>query len=172
MADAETLGGRDIISAAAPSRKDAFVNKFLDGFCRAYLSCRRRFYTSKTDQRGSRLGQSHHLGPGLHRRSPRGIRARAFPRPGICPEYGAVVDAGASVLALFHRMRAARSSDQSYGEEVCTLVVHPARVDVLAVCLHDLSTECAHACLKSIRVDLRAKRSLFRWRRMGARRTA
>ena len=50
-------------------------------FCRAYLSCRRSFCTSKRDQRGSRLGQAHHPGLCLHRRSTRCIRARAFPRP-------------------------------------------------------------------------------------------
>ena len=57
------------------------VNKFLDVFCRAYLSCRRSFYTSKRDRRGSRLGQAHRLGLRLHRRFTRCIRARAFPRP-------------------------------------------------------------------------------------------
>jgi len=152
--------------------KDAFINKFLDGFCRANLSCRGSFYTSKRDRRGSWIRQAYHIGPGLHRRSPRCIRARAFPRPGVCPEYGPVVDASAPVLAVICRMRAARSSYQSYADEVRTLVLHPARDDVLAVCLHDLSTECAPACHKSIRVDLRAKRSLFCRRRMGSRRTS
>jgi uncharacterized membrane protein len=66
------LGGRD---------SDAFIDKFLDVLCRADLSCRRSFYTSKRDRRGSRLGQAHHPGLCLHRRSARCIRARAFPRP-------------------------------------------------------------------------------------------
>ena len=97
----------------------------------------------------------------LHRRSSRRIRARAFPWSRVCPDYGPVLDAGALVLGLFCRMRAACSSHQSYGEEVRTLVVHPARIDVLSVCLHDLYTVCARASQRSIRVDLRAKRSLF-----------
>ena len=94
------------------------------------------------------------LGSCLHRRSARYVRARAFPRPRVYPEYGPVLDAGALVLAVFCRMRAARGSYQSYGEEVRTLVVHPARIDVLSICLHDLSAECAQASHKSIRVDL------------------
>ena len=151
---------------------DAFIHKFLDGFCRACLSCRRSFCTSKRDQRGSRLGQAHHLGLCLHRRSTRCIRARAFPRPRVCPEYGPVLDAGALVLGVFCRMRAARSSYQSYGEEVRTLVVFPAWIDVLSICLHALYTVCARASRRSIRVDLRAQRSLFCRRRMGSRRTA
>ncbi len=40
------------------------------------------------------------------------------------------------------------------------------------ICLHDLSAVCAPASRKSIRVDLRAKRSLFFRRRMVSRRTA
>lgn len=149
---------------------EAFINKFLDVFCRAYLSCRRSFYTSKRDQRGSRLEQAHHLGLCLHRRSTRCIRARAFPRPGIYPEYGP--SWMPAHLGVFCRMRAARSSYQSYCEEVRTLVVHPARIDVLSICLHDLYTVCARASQRSIRVGLRAKRSLFCRRRMGSRRTA
>ena len=47
--------------------------------------------------------------------------------PSVYPEYGPVLDAGALVLAVFYRMRAAGSSYQSYREEVRTLVVHPAR---------------------------------------------
>src|ERR1700686_1817892 len=151
---------------------DAFINKFLDVFCRAYLSCRRSFYTSKRDQRGSRLGQAHHLGLCLRRRSTRCIRDRAFPRREVYAEYGPVLDAGALVLGVFCRMRAARSSYQSYCEEVRTLVVYPARIDVLSICLHDSYTECARASQRSIRVGRRAKRSLFCWRRMGSRRTA
>jgi hypothetical protein len=61
----------------------------------------------------------------------------------------------------FCRMRAARSSYQSYGEEVPALVVHPARIDVLSICLHDLCTECARPSQRSIRVGVRAERSLF-----------
>src|SRR5258708_456450 len=152
---------------------DAFINKFLDVFCRAYLSCRRSFYTSKRDQRGPRLEQAHHPELCLHRRSTRCIRTRAFPRPDVCPEYGPALDAGSAlVLGVFCRMRAAGSSYQSYGEEVRTLVVHAARIDVLSICLHDLYAECAQTFHESIRVDLPAKRSLFCRRRMGACRIA
>src|ERR1700722_10600480 len=77
---------------------DAFINKFLDVFCRAYLSCRRSFYTSKRDQRGSRLGQAHHLGLYLYCRSTRCIRDRAFLRREVHAEYGPVLDTGALVL--------------------------------------------------------------------------
>jgi len=69
-------------------------------------------------------------------------------------------------------MRAARSSHQSYCEEVRTIVVHPARTDVLSFRLHDLHTVCAGASQRSIRVGLRAKGSLICRRRMGPRRTA
>ena len=152
---------------------DAFINQFLDGFYRAYLFCRRSFYTSKRDQGSSRLGQAHHLGLCLHRRSTRCIRAGAFPRRSeVYPEYGPVLDAGALVLAVFCRMRAARSSYQSYCEEVRTLIVHPTRIDVLSICLHDAYTECSRGSKKSIRVGRRAKRSLLCRRRMGSRRTA
>src|SRR5208337_5590368 len=149
---------------------DAFLDQFLDGFCRAYLSCRRSFHTSQRAQRGPRLGQAHHLGLCLHRRSTRCIRARAFPRSRVCPANGPVLDASALVLALSCRMRAARRSDQSYLQEVRTLVVHPARTDVLSICLHDLSAVCVQASPRSLRVDLRAQRSLFLRRRMGPRR--
>ena len=151
---------------------DASISKFLDVFCRAHLSCRRGFHTSKRGQRGSRLGQAHYLGRCLHRGSTRCIRDRAFPRREVYPEYGPVVDTGALVLGVFCRMRAARSSYQSYCEEVRTLVVHPARTDVLSICLHDSYTECARASQRSICVGRCAKRSLFCRRRMGSRRTA
>lgn len=92
--------------------------------------------------------------------------------PDGSPGYGPVLDAGAPVLGVFCWMRAVRSRYQSYGEEVRTLVDHPARIDVLSICLHDAYTECARGSQKSIRVGLRAKRSLFCRRRMGSRRTA
>src|SRR4029077_17170106 len=152
---------------------DAFIDEFLDVFCRACLSCRRSVYTSQRAPRGSRLGQAHHLGLRFIRRSTRHIRARAFPRPGVCPEYGPVVDAGAALaLGVVYRMRAARRRHPSYAEEVRALVVHPARIDVLSICLHDLPARCSHASHRSIRVDLRAKGSLFCRRRMGSRRAA
>jgi hypothetical protein len=62
------------------------------------------------------------------------------------------------VLGVFCWMRAVRSSYQSYGEEVRTLVVHPARIDVVSICLHDAYTECARGSQKSTRLGLRAKR--------------
>jgi hypothetical protein len=65
-------------------------------------------------------------------------------------------------------MRAVRSSYQSYGEEVRTLVVPPARIDVVSIGLHDAYTECVRGSQKSIRVGLPAKRSLFCRRRMGS----
>jgi hypothetical protein len=96
-----------------------------------------------------------------------------FSRPRVCPEYGPGLDAGSAlVLGVFCRMRTARSSYQSYVEEVRTLVVNPARIDVLSICLHDLSAESAQTFHESIRVDLPAKRSLFCRRRMGTRRSA
>jgi hypothetical protein len=90
-------------------------------------------------------------------------------RPDGSPGDGPVLDAGALVLGVFCWVRAVRSSYQSYGEEVRTLVVHPARIDVLSICLHDAYTESARGSQKSIRVGLRAKRSLFCRRRMGSR---
>jgi hypothetical protein len=68
-------------------------------------------------------------------------------------------------------MRAAGGSYQSYGEEVHAPVVHPARIDVLAIRLHDLSAEFAPASHQSLRVDLLPERSLFFRRRMGSRRS-
>ena len=85
------------------------------------------------------------LGLRLHRRSTRRLRARAFPRPRVCRANGAVLHAGALVLAVFHRMRAARRRHQSYLQEVRALVVHPARTDVLSLRLHDLFAWCAPA---------------------------
>ena len=65
-----------------------------------------------------------------------------FRGPEFVGEYGPVLHAGALVLAVFCRMRAARRSNQSYVQEVRTPVIHPARTDVLSLCLHDL---CAYA---------------------------
>jgi hypothetical protein len=40
--------GRKLLGSHLRERgSDAFINKFLDGFCRAYLSCRRSFFTRK-----------------------------------------------------------------------------------------------------------------------------
>src|ERR1700720_4364640 len=126
------------------------------------------FFILRKEISAARGGQAHHLGLYLHRRFTRCIRPRAFRRPDGSPGYGPVLDAGALVLGVFRRMRAVRSSNQSYGEEVRTLVVHPARIDVLTLCLHDACTECARGSQKSIRVGCRAKRSLFCLRRMGS----
>jgi|HubBroStandDraft_6_1064221.scaffolds.fasta_scaffold61225_2 hypothetical protein len=94
----------------------------------------------------------------LHRRSTRCIRARAFRRPDGSPGYAPVLDAGALVQGVFCWMRAVRSSYQSYGEEVRTLVVYPARIDVVSICLHDAYTECARGSQKSTRLGLPAKK--------------
>ena len=169
----ETAGERDIICAVGPCERgsDALRNKFLDVFCRACLFGRRNFHISKRDQRGSWLGQAHQPGLCLYRGFACGVRARAFSRPRVCTEDGPFLDADALVLGVFCGMRAASRSYESYGEEVRTIVVHAAGIDVLSICLHDLSAVRAGASPRSIRVDLRVKRSVFFRRRMGTRRT-
>ena len=57
-------------------------------------------------------------------------------------------------------------------EEVCTVVLLPSRIDVLSVCLHALCAVCSRASQPTIRVGIRAERSLFLRRGMGSRRTA
>ncbi len=113
------------------------------------------------------------LGPCLHRRSPRCIRARAFPRPRVCPEYGPVVDAGAPCSGLI-------LSDARCSQQLTSLTVRKfvrlsstllGLMFFLFVCMIYIPC-CAQASHRSIRVDLRAKRSLFCRRRMGSRRTA
>ena len=108
----------------------------------------------------------------LHRRSTRlNIRARAFPRPRVCPEYGPVLDASA-YFQFWACLVGCALLDcyQSYCEEVRTLM-SPARIDIQpfsAKILPDLYAVCAPASHASIRVGLRAKRSLVCRRRMGS----
>src|SRR5258708_33111519 len=70
-----------------------------------------------------------------------------------------------------YRMRAARGRNQSCAEEVCTPVVLAARIDVLSLCLDDLSAERAPAFRQPARMDLLPARSLFLRGRVGPRRT-
>ena len=74
-----------------------------------------------------------------------------FRGPEFIAGHGPVLDAVALVLGVFCGMRAARGRYQPYGEEVRTPLVHPARIDVLSICLHDSHTDCSGGSQKSIR---------------------
>jgi hypothetical protein len=105
-------------------------------FCRAYLSCRRSFILRKEISAARGWDKLITLGC-VFIAAPLAVFApEQFRRSDGSPGDGPVLDAGALVLGVFCWMRAVRSSYQSYGEEVSTLVVHPARIDVLLfVCM-------------------------------------